>query len=445
MPHILRASPGRAAKFFTLLLFQLGIVLGHSTTLVALEWGDMPDPGRSSQDILKAWQAAESEIPAELRVPKSNDANGSKPVSVSRVEPQLRWLKRHQSPDGGWSATGHPMACSLDGPKVEPDIATGAWGIVGGERDTLLCAGSVLAFLGAGWDHRIPNKYRRTVLAGLNKLIESIAEGAPPLTHHQTQAMVALALSEAYVMTQDADIHDPAQRAMEALLSSALTSVQGAETVTVGWAATPDGQEVDLQATLLGVMALKSAAAGAMTTTVSPHLNDIRLWFSALLTDSQTYHVAANRTDRFLPRRASIDRKQFHGEGSASGLALAVYLGLKMEHEALFEGVGERVMDQLIPMSTSDPFTTYAATVGLTQVREPWRTQFRLVQTWDLVQHNIHSDDCRDGSWPAHPGSDANIGSSVLTTTILNSFSLQIFYTFHSPGEGTSVLTPPFK
>ncbi|MFO0825188.1 MAG: prenyltransferase/squalene oxidase repeat-containing protein [Gemmataceae bacterium] len=110
----------------------------------------------------------------------------------------LAWLTQVQKADGGWVYDG------------------------GRARDTAPATGmAVLAFLGAGQSHK-EGRYKQTVQAGLDWLIKDLETSQSPRSGHfkgafdmYGQGIATLALCEAYAMTQDADLREPAQRALD--------------------------------------------------------------------------------------------------------------------------------------------------------------------------------------------------------------------------------------
>ena len=72
--------------------------------------------------------------------------------SESAVDASLRWFKKHQSPNGMWDAEKYFQNCTED-PKCEP--GTGAQ-----EESAAMTGFALLCFLGAGYDHKTPNKYK---------------------------------------------------------------------------------------------------------------------------------------------------------------------------------------------------------------------------------------------------------------------------------------------
>ncbi len=173
---------------------------------------------------------------------------GGSPGSESAVEAALRWLKRHQAPDGSWDAA-----------KWEASMKTDA-GVTGL---------ALLAFLGAGYTEN-EGQYKDTVRKATQWIISKQAangcigdgyEGTEPTGVGYHHAICALALAEAYGMTKNASLAGPAQKAVD--YSVNVHQIPGS-----GWRYTPKaaGDDTgagpgvgDLSVTGWFVMQMKSA------------------------------------------------------------------------------------------------------------------------------------------------------------------------------------------
>ena len=107
--------------------------------------------------------------------------------------PALRWLARAQERDGSWNAK------SWDG--AQP-YSTGTTGL------------SLLAFLGAGFNHR-KGEFKATISRALTWLGRSQRpDGSFPWTTFYEQGIATMAVCEAYAMTRDPRVKRVAQRAV---------------------------------------------------------------------------------------------------------------------------------------------------------------------------------------------------------------------------------------
>lgn len=128
---------------------------------------------------------------------------GGSRASESSVDIGLLAAKRLQSPDGSWSGSG-PGA---GGSSLRRSSNSGFSSVPASAT-----ALAVLGYLGAGYDHKTPNKYRTTVAAGVSWLSRHVT--VPDLS---AQALVTCALAEAFAMTNDPTLKEPAQQALTKL------------------------------------------------------------------------------------------------------------------------------------------------------------------------------------------------------------------------------------
>src|SRR5690606_35597004 len=118
------------------------------------------------------------------------------------IERGLAYLAERQNPDGSWSLQGH-------GEEIQIRSDSAATGL------------ALLAFQGAGYTHK-QHQYAETVARGLEFLLR-IQRSNGDLFRPEDDAsnrnawfyshgIAALALGEAYGMTRDPELREPAQR-----------------------------------------------------------------------------------------------------------------------------------------------------------------------------------------------------------------------------------------
>ncbi len=142
-------------------------------------------------------------------------SRGGSPQTERAVEAGLAFLARHQMPDGSWSL--HRFA---QGKGYPPSVGLGRM-----QSDTAATGLALLAFLGAGYTHQ-QGKYRQEVAAGLKWLIErqkpngDLFTGGSRYAWLYSHGIAAIALCEAYGMTQDPQLRRPAQRAVDFIVAA---------------------------------------------------------------------------------------------------------------------------------------------------------------------------------------------------------------------------------
>ncbi|MHC5010559.1 MAG: prenyltransferase/squalene oxidase repeat-containing protein [Planctomycetota bacterium] len=137
------------------------------------------------------------------------------PAAVATaVEDALAWLAAHQSPNGGWEAAGFGKWCNGEPAAQGPDGAGGA------PYDPGVTGLALLAFLAHGHVPAGDDPHAETVARGLRylKRIQD-PEGCfgPRSTQHfvYNHAAAALAMVEAYAMTEDPQYRISAQKALD--------------------------------------------------------------------------------------------------------------------------------------------------------------------------------------------------------------------------------------
>jgi hypothetical protein len=163
--------------------------------------------------------------------------------SEAAVARGLEWIARHQNADGSWSLDGFHRAGDC----------RGRCGHRGDRSDTAATALALLPFLGAGQTHR-HGQYTDVVGRGLAWLIRTqeadghlMGDGRGAMYAH---GQGAIALCEAYALTRDPQLRDPAQKAIDFIVK--------AQHSAGGWRYRP-GQAGDTSIVGWQLMALRSA------------------------------------------------------------------------------------------------------------------------------------------------------------------------------------------
>lgn len=187
----------------------------------------------------------------------------------------LRWLKKHQSLDGSWSAVKYNQNCLEAGPKCEPGK-----GAEGG--DEAMTGYATLCFLGAGYDHKTPSKYRDVAKKGLTWILAHQKPDGSIGTRNYENPIAGMALIEAYGMSNDTELRIPAQKVVDFILSKQAQNPKATDKAyaTIGWDyinANPSRN--DSSVTGWNVMALKSAFASGLN--VKNGLEGSKAWLDA--------------------------------------------------------------------------------------------------------------------------------------------------------------------
>ncbi len=176
---------------------------------------------------------------------------GGSAESEAAVELALEWLANHQKPNGSWSLVHMRRDCDATcthpgSPEMYEPAATGL---------------ALLAFLGAGYTHR-DGKYQEVVNRGIYFLLQIMQQtdrgGSFLFNSPQgmyNQGIATFALCEAYQLSEDNALKEPAQQAIMFICNA--QNDQG------GWGYLPR-RPGDLTLTGWQTMALKSADAAGL-------------------------------------------------------------------------------------------------------------------------------------------------------------------------------------
>jgi hypothetical protein len=335
------------------------------------------------------------------------------PQTEEAIDRGLAFLARYQAPDGGWSLQGFPE---------EAQLAT----------DTAATALAVLAFQGAGYNHR-EHQYKEVVRGGIDFLVKSQKENGDlfvPLDDDSNRSvwlyshsLAALALCEAYGMTQDPDLKEPAQKALDFI-------VAGQHAQRGGWRYSP-GVGTDTSVTGWMMMALKSGELAGLQVPPDTY-QKIDKWLDGAQKSPSEPHLY--RYNPFAPDTA----EQRHGRSAsktmtAVGLLMRLYTGWRRDNTNLARGAD--YLKQNLPTigTPRDPqrdtyYWYYGTQVMFHMGGEHW-------QTWNsrlhplLVQSQLPSGPLA-GSWDpkgAVPDRWGPHGGRLYVTT-LNLLSLEVFY-----------------
>jgi hypothetical protein len=155
--------------------------------------------------------------PFRRRARRDEDAGagpaGAGPETEEAIELGLVYLSEVQTSDGRWTLEG---AAEEDG---LPQLAS----------DTAATGLALLAFQGAGYNHR-QHQYADAISEGLEFLLQSqqpngdlfvpMDEGSNRVVAYYSHGIAALALTEAYGMTQDPALREPAQKALDFIVET---------------------------------------------------------------------------------------------------------------------------------------------------------------------------------------------------------------------------------
>lgn len=331
---------------------------------------------------------------------------GGTESSEAAVTEALKWLSRHQLPNGAWTFQ-HNLVCgnSCNHPG-EPERAKAV---------NAATAVALLPFMGAGQTH-VSGDFRKNVGLGLRFLIQNgkagNKRGLPVLDLSEAQGnmyshgLATIALCEAYAMTEDPELLVPAQAAVNFIVYAQCADggwryrpqqADGGDTSVVGWQ----------------VMGLKSGHMGH------------------LAIPQQTFQGASLFLDRVGSDGGAIygyDRKStvVRGTTTAIGLLCRMYSGWDRTHPGIVKGVQHL---SKVGVNKQDLYYNYYAAQVLRQNGgEPWDKFNNELRDW-LVDTQDQKSGAK-GSWyfpDARPHSGPREGGRLLATAF-STMILEVYY-----------------
>ena len=349
------------------------------------------------------------ETDGEYTLPKpdpSKNRSGGTKATERAVSGGLNWLSRHQNADGSWSFDGHSKHCkdtSCTGDGVNQSTAAAT-------------AFALLPFLAAGQTHQSKGPYQAIIIKGLDSLKQSaLPDGnlQRSVRSNYAQGIATIALCEAYGMTKDENLKDPAQQAIHYIISAQHPELGG-------WHYYPPGVTPtagDLSVTGWQLQALKSAELAGLD--VPPEVWDKARKFLASVSKGKSgglcsYMVESGPTPAM----------------TAVGMLSKQFLGTKRDDPALIEGA-EYLLQNKPGESARNTYYFYYATQAMhNQSGSAWDEWNRATRKY-LIETQ-EKKGCASGSWnPELPRKVvfADEGGRLLLTS-MNTLNLEVYYRF---------------
>ena len=320
---------------------------------------------------------------------------GGNTASEAAVARGLTWIARHQAPDGRWGLDDFNQAanCRCGGLGLRNDIAGTAFGL--------------LPLLGAGEHHRNPRaRYGKNCERGLKFLISKQQANGDFTGGMYAHCLATIAMCEAYAMTGDPLLKQPAQKA--------LNYIRAAQHEAGGWRYEPK-QAGDTSVVGWAVMALKSGQMGGLEADdprEPTFARSMKFLDSVMTSDGSGYGYTR-------PGDAPTT--------TAIGLLCRQYLGWGPRNANLLAGI--RTLKKHPPDSLNSLYYYYYATQVLHHLGgedwKAWNEKMRdlLVQRQDKGEKNPHAA----GSWDPRGDAYAAPGGRLMVTS-LSLCTLEVYY-----------------
>jgi hypothetical protein len=325
--------------------------------------------------------------------------------SEKAVEIGLDWLARHQRPDGSWGMDTSPQ-CREPGCPVDKCVAS----------DTAATGLALLPFLGAGITHVDPNRYQGTVKKGLSWLLTHQARDGDLYTgglvngHLYSHAIGTMALCEAYGITKDKRLRDPAQKAINFIIR-AQNPFDG------GWRYEP-GMPGDTSVFGWQLFALRSGRLAGLTINKATIRRAREYLDRAAADDFRT-------TYSYMPGRRPTPVM------TAEALLGRQILGWERNYPPMLKGAAQ-IAAHLEMNQERNIYYWYYATQMLHNLKGPTWEQWNHKLRDHLVATQTTGEGCDRGSWdPINPAPD-EWGKSAgrLYQTTLSMLTLEVYYRY---------------
>lgn len=325
---------------------------------------------------------------------------GGNDASEQAVERGLKWLADHQFAAGNWSI--HELNCS-DGD------CTGHGSF---QADTAATGLALLTFLGAGQSHR-SGEYQSEVNRGIQWLLQSQKATGDLYTDRSefvwlySHGMAAIALCEAYGMTKDPELKEPAQRAVDFIVAAQHPDFGG-------WRYRPRF-ESDTSVSGWQLMALKSGQMAGLKVPKSAY-EGVSKWLNSVEDNSSP--------GRFSYHPSKPDTLAM----TAEGLLMRQYLGAGRLDSSLTAGAG--FLKQRLPrLEERDAYYWYYATQVMFHMQGDYWFQWNGAIR-DLLVNSQEKGGHHAGSWDPESPTRSRWGNAGGRhyVTCLNLLMLEVYY-----------------
>jgi len=359
-------------------------------------------PSSATLQTLASVQAAPMDSRSDQMKKKLLREYGGNSASEAAVTEALKWIALHQMPNGGWTFQHNLVcknACGNGCEEKRADAFNGA------------TAMGLLPFLGAGQTH-MSGDFQKSVRGGLLFLAKNgkpgMENGLPVLDlrdpggNMYSHGLAAIALSEAYAMTEDPALAGPTQAALNFIIT--------AQCKDGGWRYTPrQASGGDTSVVGWQLMALKSGYMGHLV--VPPQtIQGSMMFLDKVQSKGGAWYGYDKPTTK--PRPAT----------TAVGLLCRMYTGWDKNTPALQEGVASLLKTGVLK---KDMYYNYYAAQVLRQNGGPGWEKFNTeLRDW-LVETQAQSGGAK-GSWYFSSGHVGGAGRLCITS--FATMILEVYY-----------------
>ncbi len=331
---------------------------------------------------------------------------GGNDSSEAAVAKALKWIAKHQMPNGAWTFQHTLVRRDSGGDPGDPQRA---------KAFNAATALALLPFLGAGQTH-MTGEYKDTVRRGLLFLVSNgkpkVIGGMPTLDFTEpggtlySHGLVAIVLCEAFAMSEDPALLGPAQ--------ATLNFTFYAQNSDGGWRYRPRSREAgDTSVTGWHVMALKSGYMAHLTVPPASVRGSIA-FLDRVQSDGGSMYGYTDRSTSLRPGCTAI------------GLLCRMYTGWDKSHPGIQKGVAHLAK---VGVDKKDIYYNYYAAQVLRQYGGPEWDRFNVeLRDWLVAEQNDSGGAA--GSWH-FPNSKSHRGPTEggrLLSTAFATMILEVYY-----------------
>jgi hypothetical protein len=322
---------------------------------------------------------------------------GGTKASEAAVERGLDWLAAHQNANGSWGLHNFHVnckhaKCSDPGTVTSDPAGTGI---------------ALLPFLGAGHTPEA-GKHKQTVARALHWLVAQqqpngtwlAREDARPMYGH---AMASIALCEAYGMTRNAKLREPAQKALDYI-------VKAQHAASGGWRYKPN-QAADTSVVGWQLMALKSGEMAGLSVPVKTFAG-IKRWLASVESNRPVGGLFGYQSAQPTPAM------------TAQGLLCLQYLGVRRDDPRMRAGT-DYLLKHLPRVGVDTTYYWYHANQVMYHMQgKHWKTWNDRLR--DLLVTTQESKGALAGSWKPEDAREKPGGR--VYATALRVLMLEVYY-----------------
>jgi len=370
-----------------------------------------------------------------------------------RMRAALEWLKDHQNFEGHWSNTQFSEDSTRKNAKKTYNLEFASPGDPKGDKgweascDIGLTGMSLLAFVGAGFDHK-DGDYRETcrrAIMYLRKVQANDGCFGPKDDDHfvYNHSICAMALAEAYGLSGDSALKTTAERSLQFMVS--------AQNPDAGWRYGVRYGESDSSVTGWMVLALKSSKMAALEFDSHKIYGDAAKWYDSVTVDvggypKTGYNLPGSDNARLRAANDYITNPSMDAINVMSRLFMG---GEGWDTNNRVVKAQAKVMTEFLPawdMLKIDYYYWYYASLALFQVGGSYWDKWEVAMAKTLLdnQRGFRPEDkgsTKDsldehGSWDAV---DAwHVAGGRVYSTAINCLTLQVYYRYEKIKKGSA-------